>query len=332
MLFFRELTVKESVIAKWINFWFRGRMRYQKPPSGQTRKFRRRTLLTPRGNFQSWINGLPKKRLLIVVFLEPSEARAAFEGLAYKRYKDGPLYLEWALGNILNPVPSDGNQNNGPVVGDHDANRVLLKQHAGLSDADIDPDRIEIKQHMKNGKLVSMGFGFIEFDSVETATNICQDLQIKSLRLPMKFGSHTEDLHSRNSSQNKRRGAECSQGPVQHSPLQPSSGNIASPRSFKDCLCSGLGFCGIIKSGIIPDCNFQVLERAKEGESLEELRARAAAQFTDDQNGHQNPAKLSRKRKHMAVLDEGRVKFERTQFCLFNATNGFVDRSLILVG
>lgn len=50
----------------------------------------------------------------------------------------------------------------------------------------------------------------------------------------------------------------------------------------------------------------QVMERAKEGESLEELRARTAAQFTD-----QNPTKLSRKRKHMAALDEGTVKFER---------------------
>lgn len=49
----------------------------------------------------------------------------------------------------------------------------------------------------------------------------------------------------------------------------------------------------------------QVLERAKEGESLEELRARTAAQFTD------SSAKLSKKRKHMTVLDEGNVKFER---------------------
>lgn len=55
--------------------------------------------------------------------------------------------------------------------------------------------------------------------------------------------------------------------------------------------------------------NFQVLERAKEGESLEELRARTAAQFTNEQNGFQNPTKLSKKRKNM--LDEGSVKFER---------------------
>ncbi|KAM7530414.1 hypothetical protein LguiB_033824 [Lonicera macranthoides] len=54
-----------------------------------------------------------------------------------------------------------------------------------------------------------------------------------------------------------------------------------------------------------------VLERAKEGESLEELRARTAAQFTNEQNGFQNPSKLSKKRKNMSVLDEGSVKFER---------------------
>lgn len=54
------------------------------------------------------------------------------------------MYLEWAPGNILNPDPSDGNQSNGPAVGEHDANRVLLEQHVGLSDVDVDPDRVEV--------------------------------------------------------------------------------------------------------------------------------------------------------------------------------------------
>ena len=54
-----------------------------------------------------------------------------------------------------------------------------------------------------------------------------------------------------------------------------------------------------------------MLERAKEGESLEELRARTAAQFTDEQNGFQNPTSLSKKRKNMEILDDGRKKFEK---------------------
>ncbi|KAM0034212.1 putative RNA recognition motif domain, nucleotide-binding alpha-beta plait domain superfamily [Helianthus debilis subsp. tardiflorus] len=30
---------------------------------------------------------------------------------------------------------------------------------------------------MKNGKNVSMGFGFLEFDTVDTAVHVCRDLQ-----------------------------------------------------------------------------------------------------------------------------------------------------------
>jgi RNA recognition motif-containing protein len=37
---------------------------------------------------------------------------------------------------------------------------------------------MQVKKHLKNGKNVSMGFGFIEFDSVETAINVCRDLQV----------------------------------------------------------------------------------------------------------------------------------------------------------
>ncbi|CBI27238.3 unnamed protein product, partial [Vitis vinifera] len=307
----------------------------------------------------------PTKTLALVVFLEPAEARAAFRGLAYKRYKDAPLYLEWAPGNILSQnAPYENDASRSVIVGERDVKRMLLEQQVeGISDVDIDPDRVEsrslfvknlnfktsgeslrkhfsehmkegkirsvrVKEHLKNGKNVSMGFGFIEFDSVETAVNVCSNLQgtvldghalilqlcrakkdeqvlkkvdkdksstklivrnvafeatekdlrqlfspfgqIKSLRLPMKFGSHRGfafvEFVTKQEAQNA---------------LQALSSTHLYGRHL-------------------------VMERAKEGESLEELRARTAAQFTD-----QNPTKLSRKRKHMAALDEGTVKFER---------------------
>ncbi|KAJ7954409.1 RNA binding protein [Quillaja saponaria] len=312
----------------------------------------------------------PTKTLALVVFIEPAEARAAFRGLAYKRYKDAPLYLEWAPADVLiRSSASDTTEMSKPVVGEHDVKRVILEQHVeGITDMDIDPDRIEsrslfvknlnfkttdqslkkhftehmkegrilsvrVKKHLKNGKNVSMGFGFIEFDSVDTAANVCRDLQgtvldghalilqlchakkdeqglrtvdkdksstkllvknvafeatekdlrqlfspfgqIKSLRLPMKFGNHRGfafvEYVTKQESQNALKA-------------------LANTHLYGRHL---------------------VLERAKEGESLEELRARTAAQFTDEQNGYQNPTNLSRKRKHMAVLDEGRMKFER---------------------
>ncbi|KAL5539196.1 hypothetical protein UlMin_045233 [Ulmus minor] len=156
----------------------------------------------------------PTKTLALVVFLEPAEARAAFKKLALKRYKDAPLYLEWAPANILLPSSTpEGNEKNDDAVGEQDAKRVILEQQVeGILDDDIDPDRVEsrslfvknlnfktsdenlkqhftehmkkgtitsarVKKHLKNGKYVSMGFGFIEFDSVETATQVCKDLQ-----------------------------------------------------------------------------------------------------------------------------------------------------------
>ncbi|CAA2991485.1 multiple RNA-binding domain-containing 1 isoform X2 [Olea europaea subsp. europaea] len=171
-----------------------------------------------------------------------------------------------------------------------------------------------------------MGFGFIEFDSIDTAVNVCRDLQgtvldghalilqlchakkdehhhkkvdsdksstklivrnvafeatdkdlrqlfspfgqVKSLRLPMKFGNHRGFAF-----------VEYVTKQEAHNALQALSNTHLYGRHL-------------------------VLERAKEGESLEELRARTAAHFTDS-------TKLSKKRKHMAVLDEGNVKFQR---------------------
>jgi multiple RNA-binding domain-containing protein 1 len=35
-----------------------------------------------------------------------------------------------------------------------------------------------VTKYVKKGKSVSMGFGFVEFDSVETATGVCKDLLV----------------------------------------------------------------------------------------------------------------------------------------------------------
>lgn len=38
--------------------------------------------------------------------------------------------------------------------------------------------KVQVKKHIKKGQQVSMGFGFLEFDTVETATNVCSNLQV----------------------------------------------------------------------------------------------------------------------------------------------------------
>lgn len=308
----------------------------------------------------------PTKAMALVVFLEAAEARAAFKGLAYKRYKDAPLYLEWAPGDILRPCQKSEQDDSNKIVSEQSIRPVSFEQTlGGLLEDDIDPDRVEsrsvfvknlnfktsdealkkhftdhlkngsirsvkVKKHVKNGKNVSMGFGFIELDSVEAATNVCRDMQgtildghalnlqlchakkdgqvpkkcdkdlsstklliknvafeatekdlrqlfspfgqVKSLRLPMKFGSHRGfafvEFVTKQETQNA---------------LQALSSTHLYGRHL-------------------------VLERAKEGETLEELRLRTAAQFVDEQSGFQ---KLSKKRKQINILDEGNTKSTR---------------------
>lgn len=54
--------------------------------------------------------------LAIVEFIEPSEARKAFTRLAYTKFKNLPLYLEWAPDNCLtvkiNSINEANNNNN----------------------------------------------------------------------------------------------------------------------------------------------------------------------------------------------------------------------------
>ncbi|KAL3523166.1 hypothetical protein ACH5RR_016000 [Cinchona calisaya] len=307
----------------------------------------------------------PPKTLALVVYLEATEARAAFRGLAYKRYKDAPLYLEWAPGNILSHnVPSvDGSDNN--IVGEHDAKRVLLEQQiGGLTDGDIDPDRVEsrslyvknlnfktsdeslkkhfrehleegrilsvrVKKHLKKGKNVSMGFGFIEFDSVDTAMNVCRDLQgtvLDGHALILQLCHAKKDEQVAKKAENDRSSTKLIVRNVAFEATEKDLRQLFSPfgqiKSLRLPMRFGnhRGFAFVdyvtkqeAKNALEALSNTHlygrhlVLERAKEGESLEELRARTAAQYTDGQSF----TKLSKKRKHMAVLDEGSLKFER---------------------
>ncbi|KAL4616315.1 hypothetical protein ACB092_07G190200 [Castanea dentata] len=310
----------------------------------------------------------PTKTLALVVFLEPAEARAAFRGLLYKRYKDAPLYLEWAPGSILTQCSTSKIDEKNNAIGEHDAKRFILEQQEGLMDMDIDPDRVEsrtlfvknlnfkttdeglkkhftdnikegrilsvkVKKHEKNGKNVSMGFGFIQFDSVETATNICRDLQgtvLDAHALILQFCHAKKDEQmlkkvdkDKSSSKLLVRNVAFEATEKDLRQLFSPFGQIKSlrlPKKFGNH--RGFAFVEYVTKQEAQNAlqalssthlygRHLVLERAKEGESLEELRARTAAQFTEDQNGLQNPTKLSKKRKNMDILDVGTMKFKR---------------------
>ncbi|KAI3973600.1 hypothetical protein MKX01_038722 [Papaver californicum] len=128
--------------------------------------------------------------------------------------RDAPLYLERAPGSILSPSStSEADAQKYGVVGENNVKRAIIQQGVEtISGVDVDPDRVEsrslfvknlnfstsdenlkkhftdkikegriqsakVKKHLKNGKNVSIGYGFIELDCVETATKVCRDLQ-----------------------------------------------------------------------------------------------------------------------------------------------------------
>ncbi|KAK4380217.1 hypothetical protein RND71_002079 [Anisodus tanguticus] len=263
-----------------------------------------------------------------VVFLEPAEACAAFWGLAYKRYKsehvldfcflsltsvlemdllefychwDTPLYLEWAPGNILEQT----NHSKNALIVEDDAKRVLLEQQVEVvTDPDVDPDRVEdslrfvmllfkspavVERVMEitslknvdldrmmhgNQQLVKLLPCDQEVKGSSRGNRLWQKCKIKSLRLPMRFGNHRGFAFVEFVTKQEAKNA-----------IEALSNTHLYGRHL-------------------------VLERHKEGDSLEELRARAAAQFSTEQNGFKT-SKLSKKRKQMAILDEGCFKFER---------------------
>lgn len=303
------------------------------------------------------------KTLALVVFLEAAEARAAFRSLAYKCYKDAPLYLEWAPGNILSQGTVDSSSTD--IVGEHDAKRVMLEQQVGgITDGDIDPDRVEsrslyvknlnfrttddslkkyfmehlkegkilsalIKKHIKNGKSLSMGFGFIEFDSVDTAINVCRDLQgtvIDGHALILQLCHIRKDEQATKKTELDQSSTKLIVRNVAFEATEKELRQLFSPFGQIKSLRlpmrfgkhRGFAFVEYVTKqeaknalGALSNTHLYgrhlVLERAKEGESLEELRARTAAQFSDGQGS----SKLSKKRKHMAVLDEHGLEFER---------------------
>ncbi|KAF9618217.1 hypothetical protein IFM89_000852 [Coptis chinensis] len=316
----------------------------------------------------------PTKTLALVVFLEAADARAAFSRVAYTRFKDAPLYLEWAPSNILSSNPkSKTDARNDVIVGEQDHKRILLEQRGeGIPEEDIDPDRVEsrslfvknlnfktsddslrkhfnenmkegsvrsvkVMKHEKNGKNVSRGYGFIQFDSVETAANVCRDLQKTVLdghALILEIGNAKKDEQVLKKVEKDKSTTKLIVRNVAFEATEKDLRDLFSPYGQIKSLklpkkgndhrgmeaTRGFAFVDFTTKQEAQNAlqalssthlygRHLVLERAKEGEDLKELQARTAAQFTNEQNGFQNPMKLSKKRKN--VIDESSVKFQR---------------------
>eukprot|EP00963_Diacronema_lutheri_P014249 scaffold2858_cov659-Pavlova_lutheri.AAC.220 len=154
----------------------------------------------------------PTNALAIVEYLEPSEARAAFKGLAYKRFKDAPLYVEWAPEDVFStPAPTQQQlpetavqTPGGAAVAAAAARRAAevaglddetsttvfvknlmfgtgdekLKEHfaTGKVGTSLRAARVARRQG-KNGKMLSQGYGFLEYATQEDAARAIKEMQ-----------------------------------------------------------------------------------------------------------------------------------------------------------
>ncbi|KAI9141566.1 hypothetical protein BKA69DRAFT_1124694 [Paraphysoderma sedebokerense] len=159
----------------------------------------------------------PAKTIGIVEFLEPNEAKSAFKHLAYKKFKNLPMYLEFAPTNVFREkydpkkhkpkasAPSSEQSPSKQDIGTVKTSTSLLEAGSVDESADtatlfvknlnfITSDetlcnifqnvdgfrsaRIKYKNDTKNpGKKLSMGFGFVEFNNKDTAMKALKTLQ-----------------------------------------------------------------------------------------------------------------------------------------------------------
>ncbi|CAH9138526.1 unnamed protein product [Cuscuta epithymum] len=297
--------------------------------------------------------------LALVIFVETVDAHACFNALRYKCYKGAPLYLELVPECILNKttlIPGGDSSNNSVMV-DRDSNRVLLNQQVkeDMTDFDVDHDKIEsrsvyiknlnfrtsddelkkhftdrmtegiifsvtIKKRIKDGKIVSMGFGFIEFDSVDTALKIYKDMQgtvLDQHALTLQLCQAKKDELNGHKKFGRVKGSkklivknvafESTEKDLRQ--LFSSFGQrLRLPKRFGDGNHRGFAFVEYVTVKEAADAlqalsnthlygRHLVIEIAKEGESLEELQARTARQFAQD------PLNPSKTRKNSTLLD-----------------------------
>eukprot|EP00049_Salpingoeca_infusionum_P025432 m.19245 g.19245 ORF g.19245 m.19245 type:complete len:891 (+) comp7999_c1_seq1:98-2770(+) len=161
----------------------------------------------------------PSQTMALISFFEPTEARAAFRALAYRKYKGEPLYLEWAPENCFAARGEEPEQD--AITQHKQASDVVEKTYELDSEGEEDVlDRAELEAEsttvfVKNlnfstydealynlfegcgpirtatiatkpnphnrDELLSLGFGFVEFKDHKSAVKAVKQLQFAEL-------------------------------------------------------------------------------------------------------------------------------------------------------
>ncbi|XP_030847248.1 probable RNA-binding protein 19 [Strongylocentrotus purpuratus] len=290
----------------------------------------------------------------IVEFLEPTEARAAFYQLAYTKFKHVPLYLEWAPMDVfgtsikslektpaveetkeekkeeLEEVKKEEPQEESESDDEHQVQEgsVLFVKNLNFSTDEsilkkafkkcgsIRNVTIARKKDTKNqGELLSMGYGFIEFEKPEWAQKALKEYQhveVEGHNVELKI-SNRSTVQTQQSSSRKKQKAKKQMSTkilVRNIPFEASSreirelfitfGEVKTVRLPKKMSGTGshrgFGFVDFLskqdaKRAFDSLCHSShlygrrlVLEWAESEQSVEQLRKKTADHFSDGSN------------------------------------------------
>jgi multiple RNA-binding domain-containing protein 1 len=164
----------------------------------------------------------PSHTMAVVEMLLPQEARQAFKGLAYRKFKHVPIYLEWAPEGCLSASKSgDGDADGEADVGEADketgargddaeptSGSTLFVKNLSFDTTEdglrihfervvaIRSVRIATKKNPKSGPPLSMGFAFVEFATTADAMMAVKSLQNSDLdghKLELKVSTKKDD-------------------------------------------------------------------------------------------------------------------------------------------
>ncbi|XP_071369702.1 probable RNA-binding protein 19 isoform X2 [Centroberyx affinis] len=140
----------------------------------------------------------PSGLTAIIEFLEPTEAKRAFTRLAYSKFHHIPLYLEWApVGVFMAAKPEPVSEKEAAVEEEDEEQEEEEESAPGstLFVKNLNFSTTEEKLHEtfskcgkvktctiskkkdKTGKLLSMGYGFVQYQTAEAAQKAMRQLQ-----------------------------------------------------------------------------------------------------------------------------------------------------------
>eukprot|EP00092_Neocalanus_flemingeri_P005693 GFUD01006132.1.p1 GENE.GFUD01006132.1~~GFUD01006132.1.p1 ORF type:complete len:823 (-),score=279.43 GFUD01006132.1:129-2597(-) len=196
----------------------------------------------------------------IIEFADPGEARAAFTKLAYSRFHNAPLYLEWAPENTFNKpfvkeaIIEEGVEEKEEIkkvsdtVEDDDDTEpeegsTLFVKNLNFSTTDeelkehfvscgsIQSGSVATKNDTKSGESLSMGFGFVTFylkSSAEKALKTLQQSMLAEHCLELKRSTRasTNQTKSKTEKEKKSLGKPSTKLLVRNIPFQANKQEI----------------------------------------------------------------------------------------------------------